>query len=496
MPVMLILPLHHPITRANFPLATALLVLVNVFIFLGLQSGDGRTMAQAQQQYVDSGLGRYESPAYERHLQVAARHEELAALREVPEPARAVYVSQHTLNDVAFAAALHRGEYFDSAADFDTWRPLRAVYETRQSEVFTLRHVMRSSEADPWRMFASAFLHGGLMHLIGNMVFLIALGLLVEGALGSARFLGVYVLGAMGAGAASLYWRWGDAGGGLGASGAIAALMGAFCVVWGRQPVRFFYWVGVVFDYVRAPAIWLLPLWLGWEIYNLLANGDIGIGFDAHAGGLISGALMGAALVALGQVRDGFIHADHADDPGATTGERWQQAQAHLGKLQLREAETLLAQLAQEQPQRFDVRVARYRVARHAGDRAIAQQRAQEVLALAVADRGGVQAQQEVLADLHQAGDAIDDSQHLALAQRWLGLGELDATQDLLRAIEPNTAWAPQFAQLWFELALDYRDRHAPDAHASALRSLIARHPEQPQAAKARFLLENAVGPA
>ena len=197
-------------------------------------------------------------------------------------------VAQEALTDVAFTQALAGGELFDDAAAFARWRELRPRYERLRDEVFTLRHVLRSSEIDPWRMLSSAFLHGGAGHLIGNMIFLGALGLLVEGALGAWRFAAVYVLGALGSSAVSLWWRWGESGGGLGASGAIAALMGTFCLVYGRQPVRFFYWIGVVFDYVRAPAIWLFPAWLGWEVYNLLANGDLGIGFDAHAGGLVT----------------------------------------------------------------------------------------------------------------------------------------------------------------------------------------------------------------
>nr|WP_237653481.1 rhomboid family intramembrane serine protease [Xanthomonas translucens] len=178
-------------------------------------------------------------------------------------------------------------------------------------------------------MLSSAFLHADGLHLFGNMLFLVVLGTLLEGAIGRWRFLLVYLLGAFGASAFSLAWRWGEAGGGLGASGAIAGLMGAFCVVWGRRPVRFFYWFVVVFDYVRGPAIALLPLWLGWELYNLLVNGDAGIGFDAHAGGLVIGALLGAALVAMRQTREAFMR----DEAVAAADDRWERAQRHLGRL-------------------------------------------------------------------------------------------------------------------------------------------------------------------
>lgn len=480
---MLILPLHRPLTRATFPLVTALLIVVNVLVFFGWQGSDEAAMERAQQYYLQSDLGRYEVPAYERHLLDTSQVDALREFERVAESSQPEYVAGSTLTDVAFTTALRSGELFEDPGDFEAWRPLRAEYDAQLEQVFTLRHLLRSSEVDPWRMLSAAFLHGGVMHLVGNMLFLLALGLLVEGAIGSGRFLGVYLLGAAGASAASLLWRWGEAGGGLGASGAVAALMGAFCVVWGRQPVRFFYWIGVVFDYVRAPAIWLLPLWLGWEVWNLLANDHLGIGFDAHAGGIVSGALMGATLVATRQVRDGFIR-----DPngGAADDDRWQRAQACLGRMQLIEAEVLLEELAREQPGRFDVRLALYRVARNGQRPQAMARRGAEVLAIESFDAEAVQAQATVLAELDAAGLAPDPTARTALARRWLDAGELEAAEATL--MSTGGVDAEEQAQLWFRLALGWRERNG-EAHARALRTLLARYPEQPQAKKARFLL-------
>jgi membrane associated rhomboid family serine protease len=486
---MLILPLHRPITRATFPFVTALLIAVNVLVFFGWQAGDEAAIAAAQQHYRESGLARFEVPAYERHLlrtsQIAAREE----LESVPAARRADYVAQHTLTDVAFMRALDEGKLFDDPATLDAWRPLRAGYEAELAQAFTLRHMLRSSEVDPWRMLAAAFLHGGVMHLVGNMLFLLALGLLVEGALGPGRYLTVYLLGAVGASAVSLLWRWGEAGGGLGASGAVAALMGAFCVVWGRQPVRFFYWLWVVFDYVRAPAILLLPVWLGWEMWNLMVNDDIGVGFDAHVGGLLSGAVSGAVLVALGQVRHGFIR----DDAGAPFDDRWERAQACLGRMQLVEAEALLAELAREQPDRFDVRLARYRAAHNAGSATARVERGHEVLASDAFDADTVQDQCRVLAELDASGDGPVAAARAALVRRWLAAGALDGAEAALAGW--NDARPDEAAALWFQLALARRDRHQADAYQRTLERLVENCPTQPQAAKARFLLEGLVAP-
>jgi membrane associated rhomboid family serine protease len=352
---MLILPLHKPLSRENFPLVTLLLVLLNAGIYFGWQRQDAAPLQQAQRYYLDSGLGTYEAPAYARYLQRSGRGEALAELERMPPAEQARFVGAATVHDVRFAQALRSGAAFADPAARQAWAPLRARYDALLERVFTLRHLQRSSEWALARMLSAAFLHGDALHLFGNMLFLVVIGTLLEGAIGRWRYLLVYLLGAFGSSAVSLWWRWGEAGGGLGASGAIAALMGAFCVVWGRRPVRFFYWFAVVFDYVCGPAIALLPLWLGWELYNLLANGDAGIGFDAHAGGLVVGTLLGAALVATRQTRQDFMR----DEAVAAADDRWERAQRHLGRLENREAARLLDALAAEQPRRFDLAQAR-----------------------------------------------------------------------------------------------------------------------------------------
>ncbi|MGO1073178.1 rhomboid family intramembrane serine protease [Lysobacter sp. CA199] len=485
---MLILPLHRPFTRANFPFVTVLLALVNVFVFFALQSGDRDGLKNLRQYYLDSGLGRIEVPAYEQHLRQTGQREAMTAYQAIDSGERMAYVGMRTLNDVGFARALRGGALFENPRTLEQWTPLRARYDALQDEVFTLRHIMRSSEFDPWRMFSAAFLHGDPMHLIGNMVFLLALGLLVEGAVGPLLFALLYVLGAYGSSAASLLWRWGEAGGGLGASGAIAALMGAFCLVWGLRSVRFFYWIGVVFDYVRAPAILLLPVWLGWELYNLVANSDMGIGFDAHAGGLISGAVIGAVFVAAGRVRESFVGESVEAQAGDT---RWEQAQQHLGRMQLAEADRLLEQLQREQPQRFEITLARYRVARNTGRRDVLAQRGGELLAATADSSEGARAQAEALKALENSGVAIDASRRQALARTWIRLGAFEEVDALLDSDATRALPAQTQAQLWFELALGHRDRHAPQAQAKVLRELIERYPQQPQAEKARFLLEH-----
>ncbi|MDR6671938.1 rhomboid family intramembrane serine protease [Xanthomonas sp. 1678] len=484
---MLILPLHKPLSRENFPLVTLLLVLLNAAVYFGWQRQDVAPLQQAQRYYLDSGLADYETPAYARYLQRGGRKDALVQFERVPAAQRAQFVGTASLNDVRFVQALRSGEAFADSDAQQAWAPLRARYDALLDRVFTLRHVQRSSEWSPVRMLSATFLHGDALHLFGNMLFLVVLGTLLEGAIGRWRFLLVYLLGGFGASAVSLWWRWGEAGGGLGASGAIAALMGAFCVVWGRRPVRFFYWFAVVFDYVRGPAIALLPVWLGWELYNLLANGDAGVGFDAHAGGIVVGALLGAALVAARQTREAFM----CDEATVAADDRWERAQRHLGRLENREAARLLDELAAEQPRRFDVAQARYRVARNAGDARAAQARAIELLRLPAATEQETRAQAALLGDCAAGAIAVDAATRALLFDRWLALGRLRDAEALL-AQDAAALPRSEQAQHWFRLALGHGERQAASEWRRLLLAVIERYPDLPQADKARFLLANA----
>lgn len=483
---MLILPLHKPLSLATFPCVTALLVLVNVLIYFGWQVPDEDKVQAAQAWYLASGLDAREVPAYRKHLIETGQVEALQAFEALPARDKSVYLAASTQTDVAFHQALQHGELFETEEERNEWAPLHQQYQSRLDQVFTLRHLLRSSEWSLPRMFSSAFLHGDALHLFGNMVLLVALGLLLEGAIGSWRFLAVYLLGALGSSAVSVLWRWGEAGGGLGASGAIAAVMGAFCVVWGLRPVRFFYWFGILFNYVRAPAIWLLPVWLGWEVFNLFTNQGAGIGFDAHAGGLVCGALLGGVLVLTHQTRESFMREDEVP---AAPDTRWEQALLHMGRMENAAAERLLAALAAEQPHRLDVALARLRVADNDGRGAAAQARLGEAMMLEAADPAERAAQHDLVKKL-QASPGMPPAPTLravlarCFKQAWLA----EAEALLLKA---SGLPEGEQAQLWLRLALRHGELHAPEEQRRLLDGIARRYPGSEQAGKARFLLEN-----
>jgi membrane associated rhomboid family serine protease len=487
---MLIMPLHKPWSRQNIPWVTLLLVLINVAVYLGYQRKDDSLVESAVHYYVHSGLGALEADAHTRYLQQTAdaklRAARQAMLDTVPAQQRIAYLAHLTMHDVAFEQALRSGRLFKDDEHLREWRALRAPYDTRLSKIFTLRHLQRSSEWSPARMLTATFLHGSFDHLLGNMLFLLALGTLLEGAIGSGWFLLLYLLGGFGASLASLWWRWGEPGGGLGASGAIAALMGAFCVVWGRRKVRFFYWFFVVFNYARGPAILLLPLWLGWELYSLASSDNGAVAFEAHAGGLVSGALLGALLVLLRRTRPAFMEEGDA----AEVDDRWERAQRHLGRMENAEAESLLAELASEQPHNRDVALARYRAARHAGRRQDSLRHAETLLTLQTHSAEQTRVQLAVADELSKARIACGLPARTALIAACTRNGLLADAERLLKEGELS-APRDELAQQWFVLALRHGELQAGEQRTRLLRMVAEQFSEQGQATKARFLLDN-----
>ena len=142
------------------------------------------------------------------------------------------------------------------------------------------------------------FLHGGWLHLIGNMWFLWLAGFVLEDAWGRPLYAVFYLI----AGVAALQLHaWTNAGSvvpTLGASGAVAALMGAFLVRFPKMKIEMMWLFGFFRSYrFKAPAYALLPLWLLMEIfYGAIFGSSSSVAHWAHVGGFIFGALAALAI--------------------------------------------------------------------------------------------------------------------------------------------------------------------------------------------------------
>ena len=144
-------------------------------------------------------------------------------------------------------------------------------------------------------LLTAMFMHASWSHIIGNMVFLWAFGPEIEDAMGPRRYLVFYLVGGVVAMLAQVAVSPGSTVPNLGASGAIAAVMGAFLVTYPRDKIRT---VLIIFVFVRVtfiPAALLIGVWLVLQLLSLGAVATTvqtgGVAYVAHIGGMVFGAL-------------------------------------------------------------------------------------------------------------------------------------------------------------------------------------------------------------
>jgi membrane associated rhomboid family serine protease len=143
-------------------------------------------------------------------------------------------------------------------------------------------------------LITSMFLHGGWMHLIGNMLYLWIFGNNVEDAMGHARFIVFYLLCGIAAALAQAIPDPQSTTPMIGASGAISGVLGAYLLLYPRARVLVAIPLGFIIHTTRLPAVWVLGFWFVLQIFNSLMAGDQqgGVAWGAHIGGFVAGMVL------------------------------------------------------------------------------------------------------------------------------------------------------------------------------------------------------------
>ena len=151
-------------------------------------------------------------------------------------------------------------------------------------------------------LVTSQFLHGGWFHLLGNMLYLWIFGNNVEDRFGRAGFLGFYLLGGVLAGLTQVAIAPTSTVPTIGASGAIAATLGAYFVLFPRARVTSLVFLGFFYQLIDVPAVIVLGFWFILQLIDGLTSlGAVqsggGVAFFAHIGGFVAGALMTRLII-------------------------------------------------------------------------------------------------------------------------------------------------------------------------------------------------------
>ena len=189
---------------------------------------------------------------------------------------------------------------------------------SRDAFVRAYAMVPRDALAHPSSFVTSMFLHGGWLHLLGNMIFLWIFGDNVEDRLGHLRYLAFYVATGVGAALVQAHLAPDSTIPTIGASGAISGVLGAYAVLFPRARVyTLLPFVFVFFGIVEVPASVYLGLWFAMQLVNgavglaVPVEASGGVAWWAHIGGFVMGSAV-ASLLRLGQRERRRWHPEYA----------------------------------------------------------------------------------------------------------------------------------------------------------------------------------------
>ncbi len=168
-------------------------------------------------------------------------------------------------------------------------------------------------------LISSMFMHGGYAHIGGNMLYLWIFGDNIEHRFGHVAFLAFYVLSGLAAAATQIVFDPSSEIPMLGASGAIAGVMGAYLVLFPRNKVHAIFF----FRIVTIPAVLALGAWIAMQLFSGFMGGvgGGGVAYGAHIGGFGAGVAMAGVCRLFFKDNDQHIFRhSHAEDPGT---KRW-----------------------------------------------------------------------------------------------------------------------------------------------------------------------------
>jgi len=349
---MLASPHQTRVTARSLPVVTLALAVINLLVYLLLQSGDGAAYQRAADFYFRSSLPQLELPRYAAYLERNNDERAVQVLRVIrsgPADERARVVLMAMQHDRGFMKELEAGAVVQRGDPaFPAWREQRERFQALISQTFTERFSVQPGSAAITRLFSYQFLHGSAIHLLGNLAILFLAGPLAEAALGRMRFLLAYLGSGAIAGAVHLL----IGGGGLiGASGAISGTMGLVAVLYGTRRVPVFYWPLVPFNTARIPALLLLPVWLVVEALQWALLPGRQVASDTPVAGLISGAIIAWLLKPADPDKvDLMLEEQYEKAPAERSSTLLMEAKQAAAKLDTRRAARAYSDLLQEDP--------------------------------------------------------------------------------------------------------------------------------------------------
>ncbi|HTR63568.1 MAG TPA: rhomboid family intramembrane serine protease [Candidatus Binataceae bacterium] len=211
------------------------------------------------------------------------------------------------INVAVFAYEVSLGPQVEAFVRRYAMVPLRITDSLRMPMVADLPAALVRSVEPILTIFTAMFVHGGVLHVVGNMLYLFIFGAAVEWRLGSIRFLFFYFASGVAAAIATILIAPQSGVPVIGASGAIAGVLGAYFIFYPRGRITTILPLFIYIQIIEVPAVLYLLLWFALQLYSGLAEGTPstvagGVAWWAHIGGF----LFGLALAPLLARREAF----------------------------------------------------------------------------------------------------------------------------------------------------------------------------------------------
>ena len=315
---MVIIPTEKQFDWSHAPIVLFAVSLLNILIFFLYQSGDIKKSEDAIQLYEKNNYLQLEWQEFQKYLE---EREEIDLLDEVE------YLYQQKDYYSVSATIIARLDFYEhlneNAIEIfgmkyeESWVANRNRINSEIKQISFFKFGILPNDLQWHTLLTHQFFHGDFLHLFGNLFFLVICGFAVEAALGHLKFLIFYLISGAAGGFLHMIVDPSSASPLIGASGSISGVMAMYLGIFRFKKIEFFYWFFVFVGYFRAPALAILPFYIGKELFDFYTNTSSNVAFMAHTGGFIAGAaLMTISLVINPKVvNQEYVEEDQRSDP-------------------------------------------------------------------------------------------------------------------------------------------------------------------------------------
>ena len=474
---MLIIPAERGIDWQRAPVITASIAVLCCAVFFFWQWDDNKRLQAAADLYYNSGLLPLEYENYLSHLYQNQRKREAQRVEQLQKDGDTLSVIVHILIDKSFQEELqHTDQAFWGEDVYYSWHTSRKQINSLMEQVSPFKLGLIPADNRGITYLTYQFMHGDVLHLVGNLVILVLAGIAVEAAIGSFHFLLCYLFCGIVAGLTFTLFNWNSYVPLVGASGAISGVLGMYAALYGMRKIRFFYSVIFYFGYFTAPALVILPVWIAWEVINAVWGQTDAIAYWAHAGGLIAGGV-GMLLTRpyLIQVEETYL--DNAPDEEEEFRSAMDDYLKQIGNIHFEAAKRKLDELEKNYSDKLPVIEQRYHLEKLTPNTEHFHQVAHGILSQPTTNELKLYLLHEIYRDYthYQGEHALPDDAFVKLMLGFCQIQEWDTVQTMVKQAQSQRLQYPLLVKLLRLLAkgvAEQGERHQAQQYEELANSL------------------------